>query len=91
MKAKIGDSDKRIKSTDHKRNEEFLGEFKVEPVDGKLRRYKSNWLQHTTRTNNKKMTNIMLKYRTSRRRQIARPLKRKLDKAERGLLRPNLR
>jgi len=37
IEAKIGPSDKRIKTTDHKRNEEILEEFKVEPVDGKLR------------------------------------------------------
>jgi hypothetical protein len=42
MEAKIGHSDKRTKTTDHKRNEKFFGEFKVEPVEGKLRRYKSN-------------------------------------------------
>jgi hypothetical protein len=29
---------------DHKRNEEILIELRVEPVDEKLRRYKSNWL-----------------------------------------------
>jgi len=28
---------------DHKRNEETLEEFKVEPADKKLRIYKSNW------------------------------------------------
>jgi hypothetical protein len=28
---------------DHKRNKEILEEFKVEPVDKKLRRYKANW------------------------------------------------
>jgi hypothetical protein len=28
---------------DRKRNEESLEEFKVEPVDKKLRKYKSNW------------------------------------------------
>jgi len=31
------------------RNEGILEEVKVEPVDKKLRRYKSNWLQHVTR------------------------------------------
>jgi hypothetical protein len=36
---------------DHKRNEEILEELKVEPFDEKLRRYKSNWLRHATRTN----------------------------------------
>jgi hypothetical protein len=29
---------------DHKRNEGILEELKVEPVDKKLRRFKSNWL-----------------------------------------------
>jgi hypothetical protein len=28
---------------DHRTNEEILEEFKVEPVEEKLRRYKSNW------------------------------------------------
>ena len=28
---------------DHKRNEVILEELKVEPVDEKIRRYKSNW------------------------------------------------
>jgi hypothetical protein len=68
-----------------------LEEFKVEPVDEKLRGYKSNWIRHATRINNKKMPNIMMKYRTNGRRQRGRPLKRKLDKAETGLLRPNSR
>jgi len=27
-------------------NEEVLEELKVEPVEEKLRRYKSNWLRH---------------------------------------------
>jgi hypothetical protein len=30
----------------HQRNEEILEEVKVKPVDEKLRRYKTNWLQH---------------------------------------------
>ena len=64
MEAKIGPSDKRIKTADYKRNEEILEEFKVEPIDEKLRRYKSNLLRHATRINNKKMPNIMLKYGT---------------------------
>jgi hypothetical protein len=48
---------------DHKRNDEILEELKVEPVDKKLRRYKSNWLQHVTRMNNNRMPKIMLNYR----------------------------
>jgi hypothetical protein len=36
------------KNVDHKRNEEILEELKVEPVDERLRRNKSNWLQHVT-------------------------------------------
>jgi hypothetical protein len=37
---------------DHRRNEEILEELEVEPVDVKLRRYKSTLLQHVTRINN---------------------------------------
>jgi hypothetical protein len=33
---------------DHKRNEEILEEFKVQPADEKLIRYKSNRLRHVT-------------------------------------------
>jgi hypothetical protein len=47
---------------DHKRNEEILEEVK-EPVDRKPKRYKSNWLQHVTRMENKRMSKAMLKYR----------------------------
>jgi hypothetical protein len=39
---------------DHKRNEEILGELKVQPVDEKLRRCKSNWI-HVTRMNDNRM------------------------------------
>jgi hypothetical protein len=40
-----------------------LEELKVEPVEEKLRRYKSHWLQHVSRMNNNRMPKIMLKYR----------------------------
>jgi hypothetical protein len=46
---------------DPKTNEDVLEELKVEPVDEKLRRYKSNWLHHVTRGN--RMPKIMLSYR----------------------------
>jgi len=39
--------------SDHKGNDEISEELKVEPVDEKLRRYKSYWLWHITRTNNR--------------------------------------
>jgi hypothetical protein len=39
-----------------------LEELKVEPVDERLRRYKSNWL-HVTRMNNNMTPKIMLNYR----------------------------
>ena len=32
----------------HKSNEEILEELKVEPVNEKLRRYKSDWQRHVT-------------------------------------------
>jgi len=41
---------------EHKKNEEILKELKVEPVDKKLRRYKSNWLQYVARMTNNRMT-----------------------------------
>ena len=72
---------------DHKRTEEVLGELIVEPVDEELRRYKSNWLQHVTRMNSNRMSNVMLNYRPNGRRRRRRPLKRLLDEAETGLLR----
>jgi hypothetical protein len=49
---------------DHNTNEEILKELKKEPVDEKLRKYKSNWLQHVMRVNNNRMPKIMLKYRS---------------------------
>jgi hypothetical protein len=76
--------------SDHKRNEEILEELKIEPVGEKLRRHKSNWLQHVTGMNNNRMLKIMLNYRPSGRRRLRSPLNRLLDDAERGLLRPNL-
>jgi hypothetical protein len=41
---------------DHKSNEEILGELKVEPIDEKLRRYKSNWLRNVKKMNENRMT-----------------------------------
>jgi hypothetical protein len=43
---------------DHNRDEKLLEELKFEPAVEKLRRYKSNWLPHITRTSNKIMPNI---------------------------------
>jgi len=67
---------------DINRNETFLEDLKIVPVDEKLRRYKSNRLRHVTRMKNSRMAKIMLNCRTNGRRQLGRPLKRKLDKAE---------
>jgi len=50
---------------DHKRKEDISEELKVEPVDEKLRRYKSNWLRHVTRMNNDRMPKIILIYRSN--------------------------
>jgi hypothetical protein len=74
---------------DHKRIEEILEELKVKSVDEKQRRYKSNWLQHVTRKNNNCMPKIMLNFRPNGRRRLGRTLKRLLDEAGTGLLRPN--
>jgi hypothetical protein len=45
---------------DHTSNEEILEELEVEPIDEKLRIYKSNWLRHVTRMNNNRVSKIML-------------------------------
>jgi hypothetical protein len=71
---------------DHKRNEDILEKLKVEPVDEKLRRYKSNWLRHVSRM--KKLQDAENNSPNGRRR-LGRPLKRLLDEAETGLSRPN--
>jgi hypothetical protein len=74
---------------DHRRNEEIVEELKVEPVDEKLIRYKSNWLRHVARMKNKNMSKIMLNCEPKGRRRLGRPLKRLLDETEAGLSRPN--
>jgi hypothetical protein len=71
---------------DHKRNGEILEQLKAEPVDEKLRRYKSNWLQHVTRMNNNRIPKIMLNYRPNGRKRLGGPLKRLLKETVTGLL-----
>jgi hypothetical protein len=66
-----------------------LEELKVEPVDKKLRRFKSNWLWHVTRMNNKRITKIVLYYRPSGWRWLGRHWKRLYDEAKTGLSRSN--
>jgi len=46
---------------DQKRNE-LLEELKVQPVDKKLRRYKSNWPQHVIRMNKNRMPKTILNH-----------------------------
>jgi hypothetical protein len=74
---------------DHKVNEEILEELRVEPVEGELIRYKSNWLRHVTRMNSSRMAEIVLNCRPNGGRRLGRPLNRLLDEAETGLSRPN--
>jgi hypothetical protein len=73
----------------HKRNEEILEELKVEPVDQKPKRYKSNLLQHVAIINSNRMPKVLLDCTTNGRRRRGRPLKRLLDEGETCLLRPN--
>jgi len=74
---------------DHKRNEDILEKLKIEPVEEKLRRYKSNRLRHVTRMNNYRMPKIILNYSPNGWRRLRRPLKRLLDEAETGLSKPS--
>jgi hypothetical protein len=73
----------------HKSNEEILEELKIEPVDEKLRRCKSNWLRHVTRMDSNRMPKIMLNCRANGRRRLGITLKGLSDEAETGLSRPN--
>jgi hypothetical protein len=74
---------------DQKRNEGILDELKAEPVDEKLRRYKSNFLRRVTRMNSNRMTKIMLNCRPNGRRRLGRPLKGLSGEAETGMSRAN--
>jgi hypothetical protein len=56
----------------HKRNERHFR--KVEQVDEKHRRYKSNWPRHVRRMDNNRAKNI-LNYRPNERRLLGRPSK----------------
>ena len=60
----------------------------VQPAEEKLGRYKSNWLRHVTRKNDR-MPKIMFNYTPYGGRRFGRPLKRVSDEAEIGLSRPN--
>ena len=62
--------------------------LRVEPVDKKRRRYKSNFLRHVTRMNNNRMPKITLNCVPDWRRRLGRPSKRLFHEAESGLSRP---
>jgi len=49
--------------------------MKVERVDEKRRRCKSNWLRHVTRMNSNRMAKIILTCGSNGRRRLQRPLK----------------
>ena len=66
----------------HKRNEDALEGLKLEPVDKKVRRYKSDWQGLVTRINNNRLPKIMLNYRPNGRRLIGRSLKKLLYEVE---------
>jgi len=57
------------------RNEEMLEEFKVEPFDKILKRYKSNLLRYVTRKTSSRMSKIMLNYRPNGWGRLGRSLK----------------
>jgi hypothetical protein len=65
--------------------------LKVEPVDEKLRGYKSNWPRHVRRMNSNRMAKIMWNCRRNGRRRLGRPLKRQLEEVETGLSKPDWR
>jgi hypothetical protein len=69
----------------HKRDEEILEELEIQPVDRKLNRYKSNWLQHFYKNEQQKDAQT----RPNGRRQLGRPFTRLLDEAETDISRPD--
>jgi hypothetical protein len=89
LKIKINSRTAGYNFFDPKRNEEIWGELKLEPVDEKLRRYKSNWLLHITTLNNYRMPNVTLNYRPHGRSRLGIALQRVLDEDETGQWRPN--
>jgi hypothetical protein len=68
-----------------KRKEEILEELNVEPLNEKLRRYKSKLLRHVTRMNSSRMAKIMLNCRQNSQRRLGRSLKSLWDEAETDL------
>ena len=64
-----------------KKIEEISEELEVEPVNKKLKRYKSNWLQHVTIMSSNRMAEIML---NCRQRCLGRTFERLLGEAETG-------
>jgi len=75
---------------DHQTNEEILEKLKLEWVNEKLRRCKSNWLWNVTRMNHNRMPKVMLNYWANEWGWLGRPLKMLLDEAKTGLSKPNL-
>ena len=67
----------------------FLEELAAEPIDRKLRSYRTDWLRRVTRMDSSRMLKIMLNSRPNGRRRLGRPLKRLLGGVETGLLRSN--
>jgi hypothetical protein len=62
----------------HKGDQESLADLKLEPVNEKERRCKSNWLRRIRRMNNR-VLKIMLNYRPNGRRRLGRHFKRLSD------------
>jgi hypothetical protein len=59
----ISQNNSRYTPFEHKRKEGILEKMKVEPLDEKLRRYKSSSVRHVTRMNKNMVTKITLNYR----------------------------
>jgi hypothetical protein len=57
----------------YKGSEDILEELKVEPVDEKLRRYKSSWPRHVAIVNSNRVAQIVLNFRPNEPRRFERP------------------
>jgi hypothetical protein len=68
---------------DYKTNGQITKEWKITPILDKLLEYKRSWLQHVNRMPRNRLPRVVKHYRPTGRRNLGRPLKRRLDTGER--------
>jgi hypothetical protein len=61
---------------DHKRNEEILRNFEVEPISKFIQNYRAKWKEHIEKMDSSRIPNNLLNYKPHGKRSLGRPLKR---------------